>query len=434
MTLVRFDVRQITGVDPGVGPAPRAGFDITPGVALELGDYLLSANTLRIWMTEDDDGIQDVELPVSGDGEWLRVRGRNFEGAQDWFVQVPVAFGVVDFVDLVEVDPSSADPAPPAASPWKSYIDAAIDAVDAALAAVEASDVDSVAGLSGTVSASGLKTALSLPADTAGAIADEIADRIADVELAREEFADADTALHATIAAEITTAVQAAKDELLGGNPSAALDTLLELGDMLSDEADALAALTTLVATKATAAALDAEAVLARNADNLTSGTVPDARIPAAITRDSEVAALVAAELVAYQPGLEIGYAERTTSATSVQTVANATGTIGGLSVTVVGTGRPVDVRFACALSWNSVANKNVFASLMVNGGASGAASGDSSPATNTGPGQAFTRRLVLTAGVSYTFTVALYTESGGGTVTAFANATYPMSLSVTNR
>lgn len=182
-------------------------------------------------------------------------------------------------------------------------------------------------------------------------------------------------------------------------------------------------------------AALDAEAALARNADNLTSGTVADARIASTITRDSEVAALVAAELVAYQPGLEIGYAERTTSATSTQTVPNATGTISGLSVTVVGSGRAVDIRFACALSWASVANKQVFTSLMVNGGATGAACSENSVLTNTGPGQDFTRRMVLTDGVSYTFTVALYTEvASGATVTAFANATYPMALSVTNR
>lgn len=46
----------------------------------------------------------------------------------------------------------------------------------------------------------------------------------------------------------------------------------------------------------ATAAALAAEATLARNADNLTSGTVADARIASTIARDSEVTAAVAAE------------------------------------------------------------------------------------------------------------------------------------------
>ena len=45
-------------------------------------------------------------------------------------------------------------------------------------------------------------------------------------------------------------------------------------------------------ADMATQAELDAEAELARNADNLTSGTVADARIAAAIARDSEVPTL----------------------------------------------------------------------------------------------------------------------------------------------
>jgi hypothetical protein len=46
-----------------------------------------------------------------------------------------------------------------------------------------------------------------------------------------------------------------------------------------------------VAADVATQAELDAEAALARNADNLTSGTVPDARIASTIARDSEVVA-----------------------------------------------------------------------------------------------------------------------------------------------
>lgn len=210
------------------------------------------------------------------------------------------------------------------------------------------------------------------------------------------------------------------------------------------DAADAT--LTTAVGTKATTAALTAETTARTDADTALDGRLDTLETQAAtfgdiitrdaaeFTTDAAVAALVAAELVDYQPGLEIGYAERTTSATSTQTAPNATGTISGLSVTVVGSGRPVDIRFNAALSWSSVANKTVFTSLMVNGVAGGAASGDSSPVTTTGPTQHLNRRMVLTNGVSYTFTVALYVESGGGTGTAFANATYPMSLSVTNR
>ncbi|HSX22671.1 MAG TPA: hypothetical protein VLE97_07875, partial [Gaiellaceae bacterium] len=49
-------------------------------------------------------------------------------------------------------------------------------------------------------------------------------------------------------------------------------------------------------------AAVAAEATLARNADNLTSGTVADARIPGTIARDSEVAAAVTAHEAALDP------------------------------------------------------------------------------------------------------------------------------------
>lgn len=44
----------------------------------------------------------------------------------------------------------------------------------------------------------------------------------------------------------------------------------------------------------ATQAELNAEATLARNADNLTSGTVADARVASTIARDSEVSAAIA--------------------------------------------------------------------------------------------------------------------------------------------
>jgi len=50
-----------------------------------------------------------------------------------------------------------------------------------------------------------------------------------------------------------------------------------------------------VAADVATQAELDAEAALARNADNLTSGTVADARIAATIARDSEVTSAVSA-------------------------------------------------------------------------------------------------------------------------------------------
>ena len=57
----------------------------------------------------------------------------------------------------------------------------------------------------------------------------------------------------------------------------------------------------TMALTSDITTAVAAEAALARNADNLTSGTVADARIPAAIARDSEVTAAIAALSSVYQ-------------------------------------------------------------------------------------------------------------------------------------
>jgi hypothetical protein len=377
--------------------------------SVHLGEPLLAGDGETVLQAAED-GVAWAELEPTDVGEYADLWAWRFTekttNGQRRYCAVPTAVGILDYADLEDVDPETFPPAIPAVPVWTLAIAAAVASLQAA-----------------------------------------------------------DTALHATISAETATAITNAVNGLVGGAPGA-LDTLNELAAALGDDADFAANLTNALASKA----------------DLVGGTIPDAQLPANLARDTEVAAavaalvdaapgtldtlnelaaalgddpnfaatittalaakaatadvsaLVAAELAGYQPGLEVGYAERTTSATSAQTAPNATGTISGLSVTVVGTGRPVDIRFGASLSWNSVANKNVFASLMVNGGATGAAAADSSPATNTGPRLEFTRRMVLTNGVSYTFTVALYTEAGGGTVTAFANSTYPMSLSVTNR
>lgn len=59
-------------------------------------------------------------------------------------------------------------------------------------------------------------------------------------------------------------------------------------------------------------AAVAAEALLARNADNLASGTVADARIAATIARDSEVTSAVAAEATARDAAIETHRADTT--------------------------------------------------------------------------------------------------------------------------
>lgn len=97
------------------------------------------------------------------------------------------------------------------------------------------------------------------------------------------------------------TAVQPADmtqafEDFVGDLTPETLNTILEIATAIQDADLALDGLITQMATKASQAALDAEIVLARNADNLTSGTVPLGRMHGSVTLDSELAAAVAAE------------------------------------------------------------------------------------------------------------------------------------------
>lgn len=137
-------------------------------------------------------------------------------------------------------------------------------------------------------------------------------------------------------------------------------------------------------------------------------------------------------------PGKEIGYAERTTNHTTTVTSAASATDISGLSVTVTGKGRPVEVNFYTASVTHSVANSNVSAFISGNGavgGSLGQFGGQSSPSTTAGLGDAIniTRRVVLTDGVSYTFTVRVFSLVAG-TSTIYGAAGLPMSLAVTAR
>lgn len=137
-------------------------------------------------------------------------------------------------------------------------------------------------------------------------------------------------------------------------------------------------------------------------------------------------------------PGKEIGYAERTTSHTTTVTSAASATDITGLSVTVTGKGRPVEVNFYTSSVTHSVANSNVSVFISGNGavgGSLGQFGGQSSPSTTAGLGDAInvTRRVVLTDGVSYTFTVRVFSLTVG-TSTIYGAAGLPMSLAVTAR
>lgn len=88
-----------------------------------------------------------------------------------------------------------------------------------------------------------------------------------------------------------------------------------------------------------------AEAALARNADNLTSGTVADARIAASISRDSEVSAAVAAEAALRETG---------------DTTRLANQQVGNYTLVLTDAGKAVEGNSASALSVTVPPNSSV--------------------------------------------------------------------------
>lgn len=130
-----------------------------------------------------------------------------------------------------------------------------------------------------------------------------------------------------------------------------------------------------------------------------------------------------------HTPGIELGYAERTTS---FATAVNAD--ITGLSVTVTGKGRPADVEFFCSAAYHSVSGTFLRADVKM-GGTILQSWMELTSSTGFGRSCYIKARVTLTEGVSYTFTVSTFLGTAG-TMTWFASASpaRPMSLSVVSR
>jgi hypothetical protein len=172
-----------------------------------------------------------------------------------------------------------------------------------ALPAPSSGAVDSVQGRTGAV----VLVASDVGADTAGAAAAALA--------AGEAYTDAQVAGRAPIndarLSDARTPTAHAASHADGGSDEVALDaSQITTGTLLDARIPAAIARDAEVA-----AAVAAEAALARNADNLTSGTVADARIPAAIARDAEVTSLVAAEATARDTAIATAIAALVASA-----------------------------------------------------------------------------------------------------------------------
>lgn len=150
------------------------------------------------------------------------------------------------------------------------------------------------------------------------------------------------------------------------------------------------------------------------------------------------VATLVQQEVESHTPGIELGSVTRTSNATSTTVLStNTAGDIGGLSLTITGQGRPVDVRFFAPGVYHSVANAMVSVILICNNNVTDTNNQigtENSPLTNNGPSMQITRRTgVLTAGVSYTFKVRLW-GAVAGTSTLVGASFCPIELTITSR
>ena len=133
--------------------------------------------------------------------------------------------------------------------------------------------------------------------------------------------------------------------------------------------------------------------------------------------------------------GEELAYAEKSIAFTSTNTTVytvDASALIPGLSVTVTGVGRAVDVEFY-SLFRHSVANAIVAAVLVQNGAAQGLLTPYTSTSTTVNNTLILRRRLVIANGVTTTFQIASY-ATVAGTTTWDGTSANPMWLSVVGR
>jgi hypothetical protein len=121
----------------------------------------------------------------------------------------------------------------------------------------------------------------------------------------------------------------------------------------------------------------------------------------------------------------ELAYDDRATNFFTTNTTVFSTAAaslIGGLSVTVVGTGDPVEVEFYVPMMTHS-ASAIITSYFVVNGSVAQATGQYKNWAAAQGEGGSMRRRLVLENGVSYTYQVGL-AGSANGTTAAYGQYT----------
>lgn len=404
-----------------------SSFNVKWGAALMDGDTVVRAAT---------PGTAWARCEIT-DGTWGWTYQERTNAASGGTFLLPAGADDVPLTELEHVDPDTFDPLPSAQPAWEAADEALHTTItgETTTAISDAID-DLVGGAPGTLDTlNEIAAALGDDEAFATTIAAQIAAKVpntrtvnghalsADVTVSKGDVGLGNVDNTADINKPVSTQQQAAIDSavaaLINGSPGA-LDTLNELAEALGDDANFASTMTNALAAKATAADLSTEVT---NRTNDVAGL--DARV--------DVLELSTA------PGKELGYAERSTSATTTATSAAGAADITTFSVgPIVGKGRPVEVEFYASSITHSTANANVSVFISVNGavgGSLGQFGGQSSPSTTAGLGDALhiSRRVVLTDGVSYTFTVRVFSLTAG-TSTVYAAAGLPMSLAVTAR
>jgi hypothetical protein len=135
MTIVRIDVRELSGIDPGVEPVDRGSVDIAPyrPYHVEDGseDYLVGALIRRIKLV---DGLAAPVLPPTPAGEAVKVQIRGVRGAGTPVLVVIPDVSEVSLFDLPHVDESTLDPGVEPTPYWLTYMHEQVaDAIDGIL-------------------------------------------------------------------------------------------------------------------------------------------------------------------------------------------------------------------------------------------------------------------------------------------------------------
>lgn len=130
MTEIFIDMRQLSGVEPsGALTTTRGRFLIYPYSLLYRDDYFVTKKKLRLTV----DGTGSVFLPPTSTNEGMVFEPLDVPGLALKVFAIPDSVSAVNFVDLVELDPSTLDPTTDNVAAW----DAALADFDTRLTAAE---------------------------------------------------------------------------------------------------------------------------------------------------------------------------------------------------------------------------------------------------------------------------------------------------------